>query len=291
MGKKVTIQKKKRQNEKKQLQRKTMAAGMFILLMILVICAFMTCASGKDKKQEAEEAVKTETQTDESKMADEQTRKEEELQKVREQAEQAGYPESIIKLLDKNEETITFVKNYEKKKDLPPADTIAESIEKGTIPHLLQWDERWGYQPYGGGTIATDGCGPTCMAMVVAGLTEDVSVTPYVMARFGEENGYVDEENGTYWEFMMQASRPWGVNVIDSMPDETLIQQELAQGHPIICNVMPGDFTQVGHYIVLTGYQDGVVTVNDPFSIKNTEKTWVYKDIEDQIRGIWIYSL
>ena len=291
MGNKVTIQQKKHQNEKKQMRRKMMAAGMLILFLILVICVYMTYASGKDKKKEAQETVKAETQTDENKTADEQTGKEEELQKVREQAEEAGYPESIIKLLDKNEETLTFVKDYEKKKDLPPADKIADSIEKGTIPHLLQWDERWGYQPYGGGTIATDGCGPTCMAMVIAGLTGDGSVTPYVTAKFGEENGYVDAENGTYWEFMMQASRPWGVNVIESPPDETLIQQELAQGHPIICNVMPGDFTQVGHYIVLTGYQDGIVTVNDPFSIKNTEKTWVYKDIEDQIRGIWIYSL
>lgn len=290
MGKKIINQKKKHQNKRK-MKKKIMAAGMFILLVILMVCVFMTCASGKDKKQEAQKAVKTEMKTDVSQAVDEQAKKAEELQKVRKQAEQAGYPESIIKLLDKNEETITFVKDYEKKKDIPPADKIADSIEQGTIPHLLQWDERWGYQPYGGGTIATDGCGPTCMAMVVAGLTGDVSVTPYVMARFGEENGYVDKENGTYWEYMMQASKPWGVNVIDSPPDETLIQQELAQGHPIICNVMPGDFTQVGHYIVLTGYKDGIVTVNDPFSIKNTEKTWVYKDIEDQIRGIWIYSL
>ena len=197
MGKKIINQKKKHQNKRK-MKKKIMAAGMFILLVILMVCVFMTCASGKDKKQEAQKAVKTEMKTDVSQAVDEQAKKAEELQKVRKQAEQAGYPESIIKLLDKNEETITFVKDYEKKKDIPPADKIADSIEQGTIPHLLQWDERWGYQPYGGGTIATDGCGPTCMAMVVAGLTGDVSVTPYVMARFGEENGYVDKENGTY---------------------------------------------------------------------------------------------
>ena len=34
------------------------------------------------------------------------------------------------------------------------------------------------------------GCGPTVLSMVVSGLTGDSSITPYVVARYAQENGY-----------------------------------------------------------------------------------------------------
>lgn len=65
----------------------------------------------------------------------------------------------------------------------------------------------------------------------------------------------------------------------------------LADGHPIICSMGPGDFTKAGHFIVLTGYEDGYVTVNDPYSIKNSSKKWKFSDIESQIKNIWAFSV
>ena len=49
----------------------------------------------------------------------------------------------------------------------------------------------------------------------------------------------------------------------------------------------PGDFTSSGHYIVLTGYSDGAFSVNDPYSINNSNKKWTYEQIESQIKNIW----
>lgn len=233
----------------------------------------------KAKKQKEAKAKKKQTETAEQK-----------LERVRKQAEADGYPKSVIELLDKNEETVDFVADYGKKKDEPYADNIGEDLSKGGIPELLQWDERWGYAPYGTGIVATSGCGPTCMAMVAAGLNQDASITPAKVAAYGTEHGYVDEENNTYWRFMDEAGANWNLNSADGLLSEEQVSAELAQGHPIICSMGPGDFTQVGHFIVLTGYENGNVKVNDPFSIKNTNATWVFANIQDQIKAMWVFS-
>lgn len=238
-------------------------------------------AEKAEKKKEAEakkkEALKTETA-------------EEKLERVRRQAEEQGVPQSVRELLDKNAETVDFVADYTKKKDEPYADNIGTDLSQGGIPELLQWDERWGYAPYGTGIVATSGCGPTCMAMVAAGLNQDASITPAKVAAYGTEHGYVDEENNTYWRFMDEAGANWNLNSVGGLLSEEQVSAELAQGHPIICSMGPGDFTQIGHFIVLTGYENGNVKVNDPFSIKNTNTTWSFANIKDQIKAMWVFS-
>ena len=245
----------------------------------------------EEKKQE--EVLKTEKarKQKEAKTKKEKTETEEQkLERVRSQAEEQGVPQNVIELLDKNAETVDFVADYEKKKDKPYADIIGVDLSKGGIPELLQWDERWGYAPYGTGIVATSGCGPTCMAMVAAGLNQDASITPAKVAAYGTEHGYVDEENNTYWRFMDEAGANWNLNSVGGLLSEEQVSAELAQGHPIICSMGPGDFTQIGHFIVLTGYENGNVKVNDPFSIKNTNTTWVFANIKDQIKAMWTFS-
>ena len=45
-----------------------------------------------------------------------------------------------------------------------------------------------------------------------------------------------------------------------------------------------------GESLVLTGYENGTVTVNDPFSIKNTNTAWTFANIKDQIKAMWTFS-
>lgn len=99
------------------------------------------------------------------------------------------YPEEILNILLKNPETLGFVLDYPKKHDAAPADSVGK-IKSGTIPHLLQWDDRWGYETYGDGLLAGTGCGETCLSMVITGLTGDFSVTPLTIAAYAEKNGY-----------------------------------------------------------------------------------------------------
>lgn len=70
--------------------------------------------------------------------------------------------------------------------------------------------------------------------------------------------------------------------------DEDRIIRNLEVGNPIICIMGPGDFTTSGHYIVMTGYVDGKIKVNDPNSPTKSEKLWDYDEIKDQIRNLWV---
>ncbi len=215
----------------------------------------------------------------------------ERMERVRMEAEAYDYPENVKGLLDKNPETIEFVENYRLKKDQPAEDTIGDSLTPGEIPLLLQWDERWGYALYGNSIIAVSGCGPTCMAMVAAGLNQDPSITPAKTAEYSAANGYLDEENNTYWAFMEEACANWNLRFESVELDEAQVAAQLMAGHPIICSMGPGDFTQNGHFIVLTGYADGNVTINDPFSMANSERTWTFAEIRGQIKAMWAYAL
>lgn len=214
---------------------------------------------------------------------------EERLERVKQEATQAGYPEKVIKLLSKNPETVDFVENYGEKKEIA-SPTVIEELKEGEIPRLIQWDERWGYAPYGTDIIAVCGCGPTTLSMVVAGLTGDNTLTPVKLAQYGTEHNYVTEKNDTSWSFMTEACEEWGVKCKEGIVDKASVLKELDAGHPIVCSVGPGDFTQTGHFILLAGYDEDGLIVHDPFSIVNSEKRWEFDDIKDQIKVMWIYS-
>ena len=68
------------------------------------------------------------------------------------------------------------------------------------------------------------------------------------------------------------------------------IYNELENGHPIICSMRPGDFTSVGHFIVLTGMEDGKIRVNDPNSLTRSRQLWDYSTLSDQISNLWVFE-
>lgn len=200
------------------------------------------------------------------------------------------YPIRILELLAKNEETIEFVQHYPDKKDENPAETIGE-VEKGEIPQILQWDERWGYQTYGDGIMADSGCGPTALSMVASGLTGNTSVTPYKIAQYADANGYYVEGAGSSWELMTEVCYQFGVVGTEISLGKEQIIGELNAGHPIICSMRPGDFTDGGHFIVLTGMQGDKIEIRDPNSIKKSEQLWTYETLEPQIENLWSFTI
>ena len=64
----------------------------------------------------------------------------------------------------------------------------------------------------------------------------------------------------------------------------------LEAGQPIICSMRPGDFTTAGHFIVLTGTQDGLLCVVDPNSPARSASLWEYSRLEPQIKNLWAYT-
>jgi hypothetical protein len=202
------------------------------------------------------------------------------------------YPERLLESLGRNPELLTFTLDYPKKKGTFSKQVdLSDQCRQGQIPALLQWDEAWGYAPYGDGIIALDGCGPTCLSMVTVGLTGDSSKNPRAVAEFSEQNGYLDEKNNsTLWTLMSKGARRMGLHSREIPLSKTRMTRELSEGHPIICCMGPGDFTIQGHFIVIYQFQNGRFLVRDPNSKERSRKTWSYEKLKPQIRNLWAFS-
>lgn len=198
------------------------------------------------------------------------------------------YPPELIELLERNPETEAFVLEYPQAKDQEYEIDLSEYDRSEGVPLLLQWDRRWGYAEYGDGIIGLTGCGPVCLSMAGYYVTGDTSLTPEAVAAFAEENGYYSSGNGSKWTLISEGGTQLGLDVTQIPLLESRIMDNLAVDNPIICAVGPGDFTTTGHYIVLVGEEDGLISVNDPNSRKNSEKLWSYEQLESQIRNLWV---
>ena len=199
-----------------------------------------------------------------------------------------AWPAELIELMEKNPETEEFVLHYPLKKDLHPEIDLSGSVQTSAVPLLLQWDERWGYDRFAGELMGLSGCGSTCLSMVCLYLLDDPALTPRYMAEFAEEEGYSERGSGSTWTLISEGGEKLGLEVEELPLHESSITRELEAGNPIICVMGAGDFTTTGHFIVLTGYADGFVTVNDPNSVERSEKAWELKVIMEQMRNLWV---
>ena len=199
-----------------------------------------------------------------------------------------AWPKELVDLLDKNPETESFVLNYPLKKNLSPEIDLSEYVGTEEMPLLLQWDERWGYSRYAGEVMGLSGCGPTCLSMVCLYLLDDPTYNPKYVAEFASGSGYSVRGNGSSWTLISKGGVELGLDVKEIPLDENKIVRNLEEGNPIICVVGPGDFTSTGHFIVMTGYQDGMVSVNDPNSKAKSEQLWELTSVMEQIRNLWV---
>lgn len=201
-----------------------------------------------------------------------------------------NYPNSLLDMLSRDIDLLDFVIDYQDKKGKVFGDNVGH-ITRGEIPLLLQWDQRWGYAPYGENIIAISGCAPTTLAMVAAGLTGDNTITPYKVAKYADENGFYINGTGTSWNLMTVGSREFGIMGREIALFKDNVYNELELNHPIIASVKAGDFTTLGHFIVLTGTSNGKIKVNDPNSKKRSSLLWDYDRLEGQIKNLWSFTL
>lgn len=208
------------------------------------------------------------------------------------------WPDALIELLEKNPETLDFVMYYPVKKDLTPTINLDGILDNNSsdyancmpVPLLFQWDERWGYTEYSGELLGLSGCGPTCLSMVCIYLLHDAKYSPRYIADFSQENGYYYTGSGSTWTLISEGGEKLGLDVQELPLSEGTIISKLNEGKPVICVMGPGVFTTTGHFIVLTGYEDGKFKVNDPNSPSRSEKLWEFSEFGDQIRNLWACS-
>lgn len=197
------------------------------------------------------------------------------------------FPDKMLEALANNPEMTDFVAGY------PTASQEASGgltdMEKNQEhPLFLQWDPRWGYASYGDDSnIGLAGCGPVSLSMALYYLTGDDSMTPDVLADYAMKNGYYMAGTGTAWALMTDVPGRYGVSVTQPGIEEFCLKQELDAGHVIICAMRPGDFTALGHFIVIYGYDEEGFRINDPNCVARSRKSWPYDQIRWQIKQLW----
>lgn len=142
---------------------------------------------------------------------------------------------------------------------------------------------------YGDGTIATSGCGPTSMAMVLTYLTGE-EVTPVETAAYGDNNGYYVNGQGTAWSYFDAIATDYGVDCEQMHVSSDNIVNELQNDKTVIMSMGPGTFTKGGHFIVLTGInEDGSISVADPNSEERSNTTYDISVFLNEGKEMWSF--
>lgn len=169
-----------------------------------------------------------------------------------------------------------------------------------------QTDPRWSGKDYSAPgektTIGKAGCGPSCMAMAIATLTNP-NITPADTAAWSLKNGYKAPNQGTYYTYFVPQGKAFGVeveriNTIDlrkrgaaARPYHDSALRAISEGHMVICCMGPGLWTKAGHYILWHGMADGQVLINDPGSSKPERAKAPLALLQAQVKYYWIIKV
>ena len=152
------------------------------------------------------------------------------------------------------------------------------------VTYFCQKDDQWADQPFGTDNIGIYGCGPTVMAIAVATLT-DTDTDPAVMAAWAAEHGYWARKAGSYISIVQGTAKSFGIKTesFTSREADDLLDA-LSQGKMLIALMGPGQFTTVGHFILLRGVtMSGQVLIADPNSPENSLTAWDAQVILDEL--------
>lgn len=168
----------------------------------------------------------------------------------------------------------------------------------------LQTDSRWKNHNYSTKgekkNIGGSGCGPTAAAMVIATL-KDKSVTPVTTAEWSMAHGYKALNQGTYYTYFVPQFEFYGISCKrlnnsnlygrSSSDAHNEALNALKRGDWVIACMGKGNWTSSGHFILLYGYENGYVYINDPASTKaaRVKNTWAL--FAKQVKYLWTVTV
>lgn len=199
--------------------------------------------------------------------------------------------QKLLKLAAVEPEAVSFVRTFP---DAYPAESAlgTDDPASGEVPRLYQWDSRWGSTVYSSTAFALTGCCPTSLSMVYQGLTGKGDLSPYDMGKRASDGGYETAFDGTDATFLVNEAASLGLSCEALAADADSVRSALEGGAVLICNVGPGDFTDNGHFFVITGIDDeGNLAINDPYSAERSNRAWDVDTVLGQTIGLWAYRL
>ena len=205
-----------------------------------------------------------------------------------------AYPDAVLKAVSNNSELADFAIKYplEVKKQHDRVTTVEDMYDNGKMPLFIQWDDRWGYYPYGDDVLGLSGCGPTCLSMVIVALTGKNQYTPTAIADFATQNSYYVADTGTAWALFDEGVNQLGLKSRTIGKNEKEMKDAIDKGEMLILSMGPGIFTTGGHYIVIYDYNEdtGEFLVKDPNSVIRTNTAYKLETFKEQIKNIWAIS-
>lgn len=134
----------------------------------------------------------------------------------------------------------------------------------------------------GGSTIRAAGCGPTSIAVCYSSLTGKKANVPK-MCKQAYKNGWYYTGQGCTHDVVPGLSKLYGLECDGLGYSKKAVEKALRAGHPVVALMGPGDFTNSGHFVVLTRMVGkDKVKVADVGSRANTYKTWSLKKVVSQ---------
>lgn len=145
------------------------------------------------------------------------------------------------------------------------------------------------YGNISGATIASHGCGPTSLAIVLSSFKQanhdPIEITKHVCSIGGCTS------SGTTRAAIKQTVIDYGLKVDAEVNDKQKVLNALSTGKALVIAIMhAGHFTNSGHFIVLTGTtSDGKVTVADP-GHRSNNKDWDFSIVYSEANTFWIIT-
>lgn len=197
----------------------------------------------------------------------------------------SAYPSYAAAMLAKDPALIDFVLDMPNHPD-GSAQDVDLDVSLETVPDLKTFDAKWGYVPYGNGTVADQGSAAAAIADVFSYLTKNPAITPLRVANFAKEYGY-DLQPETEKDSLFTASGlNWGINANPLMPYQGQIDAALDYGNLVIARIGAPDSNT---YMVISGKDDnGNWIVLDPSSSKAAESVSP-ETIKDQIQSAFAF--
>lgn len=135
------------------------------------------------------------------------------------------------------------------------------------LTYYSQIDSRWKNKMYSSvgdttQTMGTSACGPTSSAMVVSSIRG--TVLPTTMADLYMQYGYRSANAGTYWSAFKWTADVFNIGYSETYRLDDVVSM-LQNGYYVIASCNQGLFTYGGHFIVLTGVENGSIKVYDPY--------------------------
>lgn len=201
-------------------------------------------------------------------------------------------PKSSVIINNENVQNVTSEKDVPNREEHP---SKIELVRTSDVPLFLQTADEWkdiSYGTDGDENMAENGCAIATLAMI--GNYYGFESTPATVQEWAQNDYYIYGA-GTSWEIFEDYALFHELDFLNLGNNIEWAKEELEKGHLVIVSVDVSQFTDVGHIMLLTGYQDGKFSLNDPnddLENKFHNYNWYESSIiEEAGINYWSYSL